>query len=198
MAFVIYRQMTDALAWLKDRVVVHNEVNTHTILVELKNGRYTSYLTGFSEHTLVNPAETELYNCDLSSLTLTIEKMLPTLDRAPCCDPDLRALMLRTHENQITAEELAAALNSLAPNFERSYFQGAPFTREMSIKRVVDDDGTEAIRLLDFLRIVLHQSARYLKQAELAVRKVIRNEHLFQLEGETYCSLHDTEKLLHQ
>jgi serine/threonine protein kinase len=202
MAFLIYKQIAGALASLKDRGVVHNDISESTILVEFQNGQYTSYLTGFSEYSTADPTANEAFRRDLSNLTSTVEKMLPVINGLPCCDPGLRSLMLQTHNGQISVKELCAALDALAPAFERAHFQTSLVSREMSINRIVDDNGTEAVQLLDFLRIILHQSPKYLKQVEFAIKRVIRKEHLFQLgrnhKEETYCSLHDAEKLLHQ
>jgi hypothetical protein len=198
MAFLIYKQIAGALTCLKDHGVIHNDVSEQTILVEVQHGRYTSYLTGFSEYGMAEPTENEPFHCDLSNLTSTVEKILPELNGKPCCDPELRSLMLKTHEGQISAKELCAALDDFAPGFERVHFQTSLVSRQVSIERVVDDNGTEAIRLADFLRIILHQSPKYLKEVELAIKKVIRTEHLVQLDKGTYCSLHDAEKLLHQ
>ena len=199
MAVLVYKHMVGALACLMDHGVVHNDVNKHTILVELQNGRYTSsYLTGFSEYTMEDSTTSEAFHRDLSNLTSTVEKMVPELNGRPCCDPELRSLMLQTHEGQISAKELCVALDDFAPGFERVHFQTSLVSREMNIERVVDENGTEAIRLADFLRIILHQSPKYLKEVELAIKKVIRTEHLVQLDKGTYCSLYDAEKLLHQ
>ena len=175
MAFLVYKQMAEALADLRDHGVVHNDVNDSTILVELQEGtRYVSYLTGFSEYSYSNTYLGEAFGRDLSNLTSTIEKMLPIRDGLPCCDPELRALMLQTHEGQIQAKELCIGLNALAPDFKRARFRRAMLIKEMTLNRIVDDDGTEAIRLLDVLRIILNQSPQYLKDVELAAKKVIR------------------------
>lgn len=202
MAFLIYKQMAGTLAYLKDDGVIHNDVNENTILVELQDGRYTAYLTGFSEYSMAEPTDDEAFRRDLSNLTSTVAKLLPALNGLPCCDPELRALMLQTHEGRISVKELCTSLNTFSSGFERAHFQTSLISREMSISRVVDDNGTEAVRLLDFLRIILHQSPKYVTEVELAIKKVIRKESLFQLqrdnEEETYCSLHDAEKLLHQ
>ncbi|KAE9381170.1 hypothetical protein N431DRAFT_424773 [Stipitochalara longipes BDJ] len=151
---------------------------------------------------MVDPGENEAFRRDLSNLTSTVEKTVPMLNGLPCCDPELRSLMLRTHEGQISAQGLRDALHLFAPGFEQAYFQTSLVSKEMIIIRVVDDNGTEAIRLVDFLRIILYQSPKYLREVELAIKKVIRKEHLFQLdrnneEEETYCSLYEAEKLLH-
>jgi hypothetical protein len=196
MAFLVYKHMGGALACLMDHGVVHNDVNKHTILVELQNGRYTSYLTGFSEYTMADRTTSEAFHRDLSNLTSVVERLLPELNGRPCCDPELRSLMLQAHEGQISAKELCAALDDFAPGFERVHFQTALVSREMSIERVIDENGTEAIRLADFLRIILHQSPKCLKEVELAIKKVIRTEHLVQLDKGAFCSLYDAEKLL--
>jgi hypothetical protein len=198
MAILIYKQITSALACLMEYGVVHNDINENTILVELQNGQYTSYLTGFSEYAIAESTTDQRFHRDLSNLTSTVEKLLLTLNGLPCCDPELRLLMVQAKGGKISVQKMCAALDEFAPDFEKLHFQTSIVSKEMSIKRIVDDNDIEGIRLIDFLRIILHESPKDLRKIEVAIQKVIRTERLLTLGEDTYCSLIDAEKLLHQ
>jgi len=197
LSFVVYKHISSALACLEENGILHNDVNENTILLGYQNGRYTAHLTGFSEYTVAGTNSRKGLRQDVADLAMTIKKMLPIFESRPSCDPQFRSLLSQAIEGQISASETCVGLEAMMPGYEQAPFQISAVSKTMTIRRLVDENGTEAVRLLDFLRIVLHHIPKHLKSTELAVQKVIRKEDLIQLDGEIYCSLHDADKLLH-
>jgi len=191
--------MTDALAWLQENGIVHNDISEYTILVDCEAGRYTTHLTGFSEIAEVfeNSDSEPGFRRDLTNLTSLIERMLPTSHGRPCCDPPWASLLSQVLDSRITAHEINVRLQAIIPGYEQPPFQKSAISKKMKIKRIVDENDAEAVRLTDFLRIVLHHNTRRTKATEFAIQKVIRRNHLIHLQDDIYCSLHDAERLLH-
>ncbi|KUJ07362.1 uncharacterized protein LY89DRAFT_789813 [Mollisia scopiformis] len=162
LSFMVYKHVTDALAWLKEKGIVHNDVSENTIWLDV----------------------------------WTVGQMLPTHNGRPCCDPQWRLTMSQVIEGLKTAREVVSSLEAMSPGYEQAPFRISLTTKRMAIKRIVDQNGTEAVRLLDFLRVVLCLDPRY-RSTEHAIQKVIRKRDLFYIGDDVYCHLRDAEKLLH-
>jgi hypothetical protein len=105
--------------------------------------------------------------------------------------------MAQVFVSKITAHEINVRLQAMSPGYEHPPFEKSAISKKMKIKRIVDENNAEAVRLTDFLRIILHHSPRHTKATELAIQKVIRQKDLIHLQDDIYCSLHDAERLLH-
>lgn len=194
LSFIVYRDISRALAILEETVFQHNDINEHTILVGEHDGQYTAYLTGFSEFTTI---EAKNGNLDMASLTSLIQRLLPGPAGYFSCDPEWRSLISQTIQGVISAGEVYAGLEAIAPGYKQAPFRTSLVTKRMKIRRLVDKNGTEIVRLLDLLRIVLYQNAKFSKDIELAIRKLIRRRDLIQLNDDDYCTLHYADKLLY-
>jgi hypothetical protein len=197
LAFIVYKHITDALSWLQDFEIVHNDVSKHTILIEHFDGRYTARLTGFSECTRHNSTSKVGFRHDLANLSSVTLEMLPLGTPGPCCDPQWALLMSRAFEMLIEAREVNAGLEAMSPGYEQTPFRTAVISKTMQINRIFDGK-TEVVHLLDFIRIILHREPSSLRSAEVAIKKTIRQEALVQVENGIYCYLHDANKLLHE
>lgn len=195
LAFLIYRQIAGALQSLEDHGIEHNDINESTTLIEYKADRHMAYLTGFSEFSTAKADSSSGFQRDLCSLTQIVRSTLSTYKGQPCCDPGLESIISKALKKQLAASDVCHMLEEIATSYEGFPFRKLSITKVMSLKRIVDENNVEAIRLLDLLKIVLHHNA-HSKSMDLLIRKVIRKERLFQLNNETFCYLEDAEKLM--
>ena len=190
----MFKQIACALEALEEHGVVHHDVSEYTIIIEHVSGRYKAYLTGFSEFD-IEMGQTR--GLDLSCLASTIMGRLPTQAERRCCDPAFRSLLDRSIQKNVSASQVCRSVEDFAAEYAGCPFKTLWITKEMSIKRIVDGNNAEGLRLLDLLRIVLHYDAKDVKPMEKLIKKVIRRERLFLLGDETYCYLEDAQRLLH-
>ncbi|ESZ91747.1 hypothetical protein SBOR_7854 [Sclerotinia borealis F-4128] len=90
-----------ALASLAEFGIEYNDVNEETILIGQNDGRYTAYLTGFSEYTIM---KVDSKNLDMANLISTVGEVLPGSAGSPSCDPQWRSLILQATKGQMTAK----------------------------------------------------------------------------------------------
>lgn len=197
-SFLVYKHIASALRALEKNLLIHNDISMKTILVEYRSGKYTAYLTGFSEVTTAERGSKDGFIRDIADLSSVIKNMLPVVEGHACCDPVFAELLSSGRAGRLSAAQVCLGLETMAPSYQGSLFKTATLQKTMSIRRIVDENGTEAVRLLDFVKIVLHHDSGRLKDKKIAIiNKILRKEVLFQVENETYCYLHDAEKLIH-
>ena len=194
--FSIYREVVNVLRTLEQSRVVHHDINGDTTLIDDTNHDKV-YVTGFSESRGATSPSDAGFRQDLSDLTRVIRGKLQIYNHMPTCDPGLHTFMSRVIQAELPTSEVGIRLQEFADSYDVALFRRMYITKKMVMHRVLDPEDTEAIRLIDFLRAVLPSDRSNAKKAQLIVQKVIRKEHLFELDGEIYCFLEDAEKLQH-
>lgn len=196
LSFLVFKQIARTLEALEKHGVAHHDISEYTIIIQHVSGRYKAYLTGFSE-SRIEKGHTHGFRYDLSCLASTVMGTLPTYDGRLCCEPTFRSLLSRSIQKDISVSQACLLVEDISAGFAGCPFKTSWVTKEMSIKRIVDENDVEGLRLLDFLRIVLHHNASDVKSMENLIKRVIRKERLFQLGSEIYCYLEDAQRLLH-
>ena len=197
-SFLVWKSMLRVLEVLKKNNIVHNDISANTILIQrCGSDPITAYLTGFSEAFFFSPEPGQPdFLHDLSQLASVIQGKV-TQNGKVRCDPLFRLLLSDTLEKRISASQAYEGLEKIAPNYQCCPFKNLRISWEIQIHRMVDENEVEAVKLLDFLRIVLNYDRKNRESTEALIRSTIPRKSLFELGGDIYCYLIDVQMLLH-
>ncbi|KAF4634804.1 hypothetical protein G7Y89_g3298 [Cudoniella acicularis] len=200
LSFVVFKDISSALSFLEKEGLVHNDINEHTIIVKHRPAPFVAFLTGFSEVTKVD--KPKLFRTgflrDVMSLGAQVERALPVTDEGQsCCDPEFRSILIQASSSRTPASIIERKLDCMAQGYREPPWVAMTISKQMTVNRYVDQNGTEAVRLLDFLRIVLHLSPQNIKDTDIWIQKVLHPEKFVLLDGEPYCLLEEAEKLFY-